>query len=238
MGRQRVSLLEEALGYAAIGWRVHPCRADNKRPLTRWGTEATTNEFTIEQMWTRWPDALIAVCTGSGLAVVDVDPRNGGMYDDDLARTLTSETRSGGWHHWFTSRSPVANAVGLIPGVDIRGDGGYVIAPPSPGWSWMNDVPMLPLPRVITDLMEIRRSERRNGPGFEPAAPGTVGEGYRHDYMVRFAGFAIGVLEIEDADELVATCLEEYQRACWPADAPDRNIARIARSILRKDRGD
>jgi hypothetical protein len=52
--------------------------------------------------------------------------------------------------------------------------------------------------------------------------------------MVRFAGWAIAVLEIEDAGELAATCIEEYHRACSPADAPDRNISRIAHSILAK----
>ncbi len=229
-------MLEAALAYARQGRRVHPCRPADKRPLTAWGSKATTIEADIRAMWKRWPDALVALCTGDGLVVVDVDPRHGGEYDEDLAATLTVVTRGGGWHHYYSTTEPVANAVGLIPGVDIRGDGGYVIAPPSPGWVFADDLnPVLPLPEVIVKLMANRaRKAAAHGAGFEPAQAGSIVEGYRHDYMVSFAGFAIRALEIDDADELVACCLEEYARACSPADAPAANIRRIARSILAK----
>ncbi len=228
-------MVEAALAYARQGRRVHPCRPDDKRPLTRWGSEATTNAGQIETWWEHRPNALIALCTGDGLVVVDVDPRHGGEYDQDLARTLTVTTRGGGWHHYFAADESVGNAVGLLPGVDIRGERGYVIAPPSPGWAFVDPAaPVLPLPALIVAAMANRTSSRGPaGPGFEQASAGSIGEGYRHDYMVRFAGFAIRTLEL-DGHALELACLEEYQRACYPADAPARNIIRIARSILAK----
>jgi hypothetical protein len=91
-----------------------------------------------------WPDTGIAVRTGaeSGLVVLDVDPQHGG--DDTLAELLAAHgvlpitvecfTGGGGRHIYF--RHPggeVRNSAGKVgPGLDIRGDGGYVVAPPSP----------------------------------------------------------------------------------------------------------
>ena len=229
-----MSTLDAALAYAKQGRRVHPCRPDDKKPLTAWGSQASTLEYVIRIWWSRWPDALIGLCTGSGLVVVDVDPRHGGEFDPDLATTRTATTPGGGWHHYYSASESIPNAVGLIPGVDVRGERGYVIAPGSAGYEWLNANEVLPLPAVIRSLMESRRSTKRSGAGFEPVPAGSVGEGYRHDYMVRFAGFAIAVLDLVNAADLVEACQEEYRRACSPADAPPQNIERIARSILRK----
>jgi putative DNA primase/helicase len=229
-------VIEAALTYARAGLRVHPVRAD-KKPYTKWGTDATCAEHMIHAYWGRWPDALVAVCTGNGLVVVDVDPRHGGEWDDELGRTLTATTPGGGWHHWFGTTERIGNAVGILPGVDVRGERGYVLAPGNPGYEWVDpDRPMLPLPAAIPELMAVRKQAERNGPGFEPAEPGSIREGQRHDYMVRFAGWAIRAFELEHHHELGALCLEEYHRACSPADAPDENILRIARSILQRDR--
>jgi putative DNA primase/helicase len=230
-------VIEAALTYARAGLRVHPVRAD-KKPYTKWGTDATTSETKILAWWEyHWPDALVAVCTGNGLVVVDVDPRHGGEYDDELAATLTATTPGGGWHHWFGTTERIGNAVGILPGVDVRGERGYVLAPGNPGYEWVDpDTPMLPLPAEVGRIQRSQRERTRNGPGFEPAEPGSIREGQRHDYMVRFAGWAIRAFELEHHHELGALCLEEYHRACSPADAPDENILRIARSILQRDR--
>ena len=190
------ALADAALQYASAGLRVHPCRPEDKRPLTRWGTAATTEPAIIESWWQRWPDALVAVCTGdallpgarrpapdSFLVVVDVDPRSGGVLDEDLAaHTLTADTRSGGWHHWCWSYERLGNAVGLLPGVDIRGRGGYVIAPPSPGWSFRPGSPEVInyLPHPIAAAMQPQR--RAAGRSFEPASvERPVAEGGRND---------------------------------------------------------
>lgn len=229
------TLLEAALSYGAVGYRVHPCRPDDKRPLTMWSEAATTDPGTLERYWTRWPNALIGLCTGSGLVVVD-DDRGRDEPEDDLVLTRTAKTRSRGWHHYFkTDEAHVPNRVGIIPGIDIRGDGGYVIAPPSPGWAWHNVAEVQFLPDWVMTILRAERERKRLGPGFEPAPASSVGEGYRHDYMVRFAGWAISVLGIDNVDDLTVECWHEYQRACAPADAPFANIQRIARSIWRRD---
>lgn len=229
-------MVEAALTYAQAGLRVHPCRPADKRPLTRWGTAATTDPDAIAAFWKRWPDALIAVCTGSGspgsgLVVVDIDPRNGGEYDPELARTLTATTRSGGWHHWFYSPLALGNRVNVTPGVDVRADGGYVIAPPSPGWAWVDpDQAILPLAGAFVAWQEDAGVSGRFRPGFEPAE--RVAEGGRNDYIARFAGWAIRQGWV---DEVVELSLEHNAQVCVPP-LDEAEVRRTARSILARHR--
>jgi hypothetical protein len=90
-----------------------------------------------------WPDANVAIATGmeSGIFVLDIDPRHGGdksleMLENQygsLPATLKSKTGNGGWHLFFRHPgTPIPNLISKIgSGLDIRGDGGYVVAPPS-----------------------------------------------------------------------------------------------------------
>lgn len=125
------------------------CRADcsspGKHPRIRSGLhEAARDEAVIRRWWANWPDANVAIRTGaaSGLVVIDIDPDHGG--NETLQRVLdergplpacrTVRTGSGGRHFYFAHPGfDVPNDTGrrLGPGIDIRGDGGYVIAPPS-----------------------------------------------------------------------------------------------------------
>lgn len=131
------TMLEAALEYAAKGWRVFPCLPGGKAPMTTNGFhDATTDTNQIQQWWSRWPDANVAVALDSlSLFVIDIDPRNGGSTPIGLPETLTTLTGGGGEHYYF-SYSPLA-VVGrdfrkiFAQGVDIKTDGGYVLLPPS-----------------------------------------------------------------------------------------------------------
>ncbi len=131
-----------ALAYAARGWPVFPCQG--KIPRTPHGfQDATTDGTQIRQWWARWLDATIGVPTGvaSGLVVLDIDPRHGGEESlatliaahGPLPETVESRTGGGGRHLFFQHPGGyVPNSSGRLgPGLDIRGDGGYVIVPPS-----------------------------------------------------------------------------------------------------------
>jgi hypothetical protein len=134
-----------ALWYAEKSIPVFPCKPGRKEPLTPNGhKDASTDPERIRAWWSRWPDANIAMPTGkrSGWVVVDVDPEHGG-YDSlaelheaghGLPLTATIKTGGGGVHHYL--RCPegveIRNSAGKLgPGLDIRGEGGYVIVPPS-----------------------------------------------------------------------------------------------------------
>jgi hypothetical protein len=139
------ALLNAALAYARRGVPVFPCEPGGKRPLTYNGFwDATTEARRIRAWWGRWPAANVGVPTGrrSGLLVLDVDPRDGGF--ESLAvlereggprpETARARTGGGGVHVFFRypAGETVRNSAGTLgSGLDVRGEGGYVVVPPS-----------------------------------------------------------------------------------------------------------
>lgn len=122
------------------------CPSAGKHPRVRdWPNVATTDETQIHSWWGSWPEANVSIATGqrSGLFVIDIDPRDGGFESIDeyetlsavgLPATLTASTGGGGRHLFYMLPEGVSikSLVGWMPGVDIRADGGQVVAPPSP----------------------------------------------------------------------------------------------------------
>jgi hypothetical protein len=144
--------LTAALAYARHGIPVLPvhtpapgggcscarpaCDRPGKHPRLRHGlTGATTDPRRIEMWWARWPDANIGLRTGVVMDVADIDSVEGWhglrhLLGGALPTGPQVRTGGGGWHFWFTPTG-YGNRVRLLPGVDWRGAGGYVLAPPS-----------------------------------------------------------------------------------------------------------
>ena len=135
---------EAARGYATHGIHVLPTQLNDKIPFpgSHGCLVATTGAVVIINWWDRCPQANVAIATGNGLAVLDIDTKNdanGWSSLDDLMRahgdlptTRWAQTPSGGAHFYLRVDGEVRNSAGrLAPGVDVRGDGGYVLAPPS-----------------------------------------------------------------------------------------------------------
>lgn len=140
------SNLEIALDLVERGIPVFPCGQD-KKPLVKQGFKAATRDpATIRRWWKRWPDALPAIPTGaaSGFAVLDVDRKNGkdgyaelqsmGLSPEALSQA-TIRTPSGGLHIYFEHKTGLGSSTDVVLqgkkrlGLDIRAEGGYVIAP-------------------------------------------------------------------------------------------------------------
>ena len=138
------AMQQAALAYAGLGWSVIPIEPRGGRPLVAWlGLQhRVAGPSEIDAWFRRWPDANVGVVTGSrsGLVVLEVDARHGGL--DSLAQAVAEHgvlprgpelvTAGGGLHFYF--RHPglaLHNRVGLRPGIDLRADGGCVVAPPS-----------------------------------------------------------------------------------------------------------
>src|SRR4051794_11746141 len=140
-----VPLLDAALYYAGLGWSGFPCEPRGKRPfgaLAPHGVkDATCDALVIRAWWRQCPDANIGLACGHLFWVLDVDGEEGkatlaGLQSRHgaLPPTVTSLTGSGGWHLFFglPSGRTVRNSVRRLGlGLDTRGLGGYVIAPPS-----------------------------------------------------------------------------------------------------------
>jgi len=163
-------LVTEAIDdYTAHGWSIIPIRSGDKRPLVRW-EEFQYRRPRVEEVhawFSGWPEAGIGIVTGavSGLVVLDIDSRHGGegslerleQQHDRLPATVECRSGGGGRHLYFAHPGALLrNKVGLAPGVDLRGDGGYVVAPPSlhasgVRYAWVGDrrpetVDLAPLP--------------------------------------------------------------------------------------------
>jgi len=164
-------------------------------------------ESEIVSWWRRWPDANLGIVTGSvsRLGVLDIDPRNGGDRSLDglearwgpLPATLEDRTGGGGRHLWFAIADRLPMAI-LAPGVELKGEGGLVVAPPSlhasgARYEWVPgcspaDRPPAPLPPWLRLPGELHRA--RIGPA-GPPPPRTDAEQAAFAAAWRRAGVAL-----------------------------------------------
>jgi hypothetical protein len=195
----------------------------------------------IRRWWETWPDANVAIRTGavSKLAVLDVDPRHGGVDSlralDRLPDTAVAETGGGGYHMLFAHPGGhvKTTASSLAPGLDIRGDGGYIVAPPSlhasgKRYAWKlhpSTTGLAALPEKLdSGRVQDARVERVE---VDPAA---IPEGARNATLASIAGTLrrCGLQQEELASALLAV---NAHRCLPPLEAAE--VRQIARSIAR-----
>jgi hypothetical protein len=242
-----------ALAYAARGWSVVPIESRGKRPLVPWlefqRRIAAADE--IDGWFRRWPEANVGIVTGrvSGLTVVDIDPRHGGAASLErvgdehgpLPRTVEAETGGGGRHLYFAYPGQlVHNRVGIRPGIDLRADGGCVVAPPSlhPSgrrYRWArgcgpDEVPLAALPGWL--LPEAHGDGPRGHPlaYWRELVRGDVAEGTRNNTLASLAGHLLwhGV-----DPPVVHELLLAFNRVRCRPPLPDEEVAQVVASITR-----
>jgi hypothetical protein len=138
--RPKADLLAGALWYAEQGLHVFPLTAGGKIPHkgTRGFKDATVDADTLRAWWDRWPGSNVGIATGHLVDVIDIDGLKGqisfGQNADAFAHLdvlgTVSTPRPGGMH-LFIPATGAGNRAGILPGIDHRGLGGYVVAPPS-----------------------------------------------------------------------------------------------------------
>ncbi|SME90017.1 Primase C terminal 1 (PriCT-1) [Tistlia consotensis] len=240
-----------ALAYLARGWSVLPLRPADKRPLVAWEPlqHERPDAETLRAWFARWPAANVGIVTGalSGLVVLDVDPHHGGA--DSLAAlerahgplpaTVEAETGGGGRHLYF--RHPgglVRNRAGLRQGIDLRGDGGYVVAPPSrhPSgglYRWRPGGSPDALPPAHLPLWLLGQGGGRLGRSladWRELVRAGVPEGQRNDSLASLAGHLLwhGV----DPDVTLELLLAWNRQRCRPP-LDDAEVAQVTRNIVR-----
>ncbi len=196
--------LEAALVYQARGWNVIPLQVKDKRPaLTSWLEYQTTpaSEAQIREWWQLMPDANVGLVTGqvSGLIVLDVDGDDGrqSLGKFELPITLASSTGKGNHYLFRYPGHEIRNFARKLPGLDLRGDGGYIVAPPSihPSgrryeWATSLETPLADLPEWLSDL--ITQGKKQTTGKHEAKVDPTsvlagVPEGQRDDTLFRYA---------------------------------------------------
>lgn len=214
-------MLEQALAYVARGWSVVPIRfagtvEDRKRPLLEsWEPyqKAPATEAQVRAWWGTWPAANIGLVMGavSGLVALDLDGPNAAALlrakTGDLPRTAAVQTGRG--HHALYRHPgfPVPNRARLLSdgaesGVDIRGDGGYVVAPPSihgNGRTYLWVVPpeegLAPFPAALSALLSGRAAPKPDEAGWLDGVLAGVPEGQRNETAARLAGYWLRVTD-------------------------------------------
>lgn len=241
-----MTIVDAAIRLADAGYRIFPCQRNGKTPLTPHGCrDATSDVDQVAAWWTRWPTANIGLSTDDLLAL-DIDGASNPWPSEatrqaDLARAPINLTPGGGRHHLF--RQPQGRAWGntvekLAPHVDSRGNGGYILVPPSvvaerpyawaEGCEGYSDGPRgLPLP---PDWL-VAALDAPLSASSEPLQPGNdIPHGARNDTLARLAGHMrrAGMTN----REILAALTTANGDRCKPP-LPDKEIQTIAWSISR-----
>jgi hypothetical protein len=226
----------------------------DKRPATAFGVkEATTDPDKIRQWWCREPQYNVAVATGapSGVFVLDIDGMPAEAELDklqaqfgDLPSTVETITARGRHLFFKMPASPVRNSVGMLAsGIDVRGDGGYVLVPPSvhPGgraYEWSVDsanqlgsAPGWLLSKVCKGAGNFEKL-RPSPTDWRKVVRQGVDEGQRDNTVTRFFGYLLS----RRVDPFVALELVHLWNAahCRPP-LPTADIERIADSIAGRE---
>jgi hypothetical protein len=196
--------------YAEAGFRVFRIKPHLKKPLDRWvnGPEVATSDIDeVKRRSRRNATYNIGIAIGNGLVVVDQDVRHGGQRPEWAIPTCEART-PGGLHLYYRTDGHVPNSVGAIaPGVDVRGDGGMVVAPPSRTaagvYEWITPehtrMAFLPADRFRAVNTAAGRPVRAGA----RKRPEEIHNGERHDQLLRWAGHFAAEYELDVAVDLV-----------------------------------
>ncbi len=243
----------------SVGFRVVPLTAgergvarSGKTPLTAHGVkDATSDMAAFRRLIPAATDFNIGVATGfaSGVIVIDVDPRNGGLQEfigltkrvGLLPRTLTCETGGGGRHYYFQAPAGGVKKKVLAPGVELLAEGCYAVAPPSlhpsgKRYRWLQDLG--PGVQSIASLPEswLQFIKGRNQPAGESVARDGEGipEGSRNTELASVAG-QLRRAGLSESEMLAALRGVNVARCRPPLD--DEEVAQIARNVAQYPEG-
>lgn len=232
------NMKEWALHYAEKGLAVFPLACRDKVPAVVGGCKvATTEKTTIERWWDKNPQYNIGIATGnksSGLVVIDLDvDKNKGIDGYDVLRdwqnkhgklpeTWQSITGRGGYHYFYKDAIVHSNRVGLYEGVDIRGEGGYIVAPPSvhPNgniYEWEQgpeEYEIAQVDNIVNDFLKGEKQRRDSEHKTNFKVPELIPEGKRVDTIVRLIA-SLRTKGLDD-DAIKAAVRVENEKRCNP----------------------
>src|SRR5262245_5461024 len=152
--------LSTAITLGSVGLPCFPCRPD-KRPASPHGFhDAQTDPTALRELWSRFPGELIGVSTGesSGFDALDIDPKHDEATEwikanqKRFPNTRTHKTRSGGIHLLFKHAHGLRCSAGrIVPGIDVRANGGYIIWWPATGLPVLRPAPLADWPQWLLD---------------------------------------------------------------------------------------
>jgi len=240
-------------GTCSCGGR--PNCSPGKHPIPNRGlTEASYDDEQVRAWWAKHPDANIGLATGpqSGVWVLDIDTDKGGDVSlvqletevGDLTPALSSRTGSGGRHLFYAyprddeEQLLISNRTGLLPGLDVRGEGGYVVLPPSNhhsggSYTWeggpdLRRMELAEASRALTErvVKASRQSRAVAGQFGDDEEP--IPDGARDDTLTRMAG-AMRRQAMSEKEMLAALMVVNEERCDPPM--PESQVEKIAKSV-------
>lgn len=232
---------------------MFPLKARGKDPLTAHGVkDATTNFDQIEKWWTKNPNANVAIACGlvsGGLLVVDLDEKENGISGLDtlhdwestngsLPETVRSITGKGGSHLLYHIDYEEKNRTGLLDGVDIRSDNGYIVAPPSihpngRSYEWEYDpdeYEVADADENVKKLLSVGKKMKLD----KFTVPDKIPDGKRNETIHKTA-CSLQSRGLSD-ESILAACLAENRAKCDPP-LSDDEVEKIVASALKYDKG-
>lgn len=254
-------MLDHAVEYAAQGYKILPlhfptfkqkcscgkksCSSIGKHPITKNGLkDASSDPLKIHEWWNNFPTANIGILTGTatGIVVLDIDKDHGGFESLRIlqtnygifSNTKQVQTGGGGLHIYFKTDKPLKNRVGILPGIDFRGEGGYIVAPPSihisgSKYLWKDEnTDIIPLPHWLDELLSQNNTQETKRCLKKP-----IQEGIRNNTLTSIAG----LLRKHSLDQnQIAEALNALNPIlCEPVLAKDE-IGKIAKSIAQYEK--
>lgn len=244
------SVLDFVRDYCERGYRVLPTDSVSKRPLLEGWPKNATADFEAARVWFANPRASVGIAAGadSDLLVIDADQKSGGLESlaelearfPELSQTARVRTGGGGVHLYLRHLPGLRNSAGdIAPGIDIRTEAGYVVAPPSlhksgNRYEWINDGAVLDASKELADLLYERtgQNSRRvvHSAGDVTEAP--IPQGSRNASLASIGG-TLRALGFQG--EKLNDVLQVVNAEGCDTPLPEKEVELVARSLSKYD---
>lgn len=247
------TMLDAALDYASKGLLVFPLVPGGKSPITSNGfKDASKDPEQIKKWWTNNPMANIGCPTGllNGIVVVDIDNHDDGSGEPvdgsdslreferehgELPETANTITGGGGYHYPFRTNRKVNSRTGVLPGIDIKADGGYIVLPPSihpngESYLWENTIDDVGIAEANDLVYELATMGKETSTE-KYMMPNKIAEGGRHDALFKAACSmrASGLSQ----EGIEAALIRENASRCFPP-LPEKEVTTLAKDIANR----
>lgn len=249
------TMLDAALSYAHLGLAVFPLVEGAKNPATAKGFKnASTDEKTVRTWWTRNPNYNIGIACGNGTMVIDLDVDEAKdedgtatlrKWEDDngkLPETATAVTGRGGLHMLYRIDGEVRCSANPKLGVDVRGDGGYIVAPPSihpngTQYAWERDPRKHEIAEADGNVMafiEFVQGKKDDESNKAISVPGEIESGGRNNTLFKMA-CSLQSKGLSNSAILAAVMAENAEKCNPPLS--NNEVRRLVESALTKEKG-
>lgn len=249
------TMLDAALSYARLGLAVFPLVEGAKNPATAKGFKnASTDEKTVRTWWMRNPNYNIGIACGNGTMVIDLDVDEAKdedgtatlrKWEDDngkLPETATAVTGRGGLHMLYRIDGEARCSANPKLGVDVRGDGGYIVAPPSihpngTQYAWERDPREHEIAEADGNVMafiEFVQGKKDEDGSKALSIPGEIESGGRNNTLFKMA-CSLQSKGLSNSAILAAVMAENAEKCNPPLS--NNEVRRLVESALTKEKG-